>query len=127
MTKAKTPIVLARQVAHNGKSCGGRPIRVPIGKASVRQLLRRHIREEGLRMQDLSIPWQCKPPTIYRAFGDQRPFSPSHIEAAIEFLGLDEFDANELRILGAREAGWQISGKYLLRANDSGCRPGRDA
>lgn len=105
---------LARQVMHNGKSCGGRPIRVPFGKVSVRQLLRQHIREEGLRMQDLGIAWKCKRNTVYSAFSDQRPFSPSHIEAAIEFLGLDEFDANELRLIGAREAGWNINPKRLL-------------
>lgn len=124
MTKAKT-ISLARQVAHNGKSCGGRPIRVPLGKVSVRQILRRHIRDKGLRMQDLCTPWKCKRNTVYSAYSDQRPFSPSHIEAAIEFLGLDDAAANELRLIGAREAGWNIDPKCLLDVDDRGCRPGR--
>ncbi|XTQ92578.1 hypothetical protein ACQR5W_11705 [Xanthomonas sacchari] len=113
MTKPKT-VALARQVAHNGKACGGRPIRVPLGKVSVRQILRRHLREEQRRIIDLCGPWKCRPQTVYNAFSDARPFSPSHIEAAIEFLGLDDFDANELRLVGAREAGWGIDPKCLL-------------
>ncbi|WP_017907434.1 hypothetical protein [Xanthomonas sp. SHU 199] len=124
MTKPKT-IALARQVAHNGKACGGRPIRVPLGKVSVRQILRRHLREEGHRIIDLCVPWKCRPQSVYNAFFDKRPFSPSHIDAAIQFLGLDEFDANELRLLGAREAGWHIDKTFLLGEQDSGCRPGR--
>lgn len=105
---------LARQAANNGMACGGRPIRVPPGKASVRQLLRRHLREEGHRMQDLAGPWQCKPSTVYDMFCDRRPLAPGHIDAAIDFLRLDEFDAAELRLLGAHEAGWAIDPEYLL-------------
>ncbi|MCI2243232.1 hypothetical protein L3067_01235 [Xanthomonas sp. PPL568] len=116
MTERKR--TLPRQVAHNGLSCGGRPIRVPVGKATVRQVLRRHLREEGRRMQDLCGPWQCKANTIYNAFHDKRPFSPGHVDAAIKFLGLDDFDAAELRLLGAREAGWNIDTQYLLESRD---------
>ena len=33
---------------------------------------------------------------------------PERIEQVIAGLQLDEFDANELRLVAAREAGWQI-------------------
>ena len=42
-----------------------------------------------------------------------RPLPPQHVEASITHLGLDEFDANELRLLAAREAGWQIDPAYI--------------
>jgi len=80
----------------------------------VRQPLRRHLREEGRRMQDLSRPWQCAPRKVYDMFCDGRPFSAPHIDAGIERLGLDDFDATELRLLGAREAGWNIDSRYIL-------------
>lgn len=105
---------LPRQAPHNGTACGGRPIRVPLGKATDRQVLRRHLREEGRRMQDLTGPWQCARATVYDSFCGGRPFSPQHIEAFIAWLGLDDFDAAELRLLGAREAGWAIDTRYIL-------------
>lgn len=105
---------LPRQAPHNGMACAGRPIRVPLGKASVRQVLRRHLREDGRRMQDLAAPWQCAPRTVYDMFCSARTFSPQHIDAAIAWLGLDDFDAAELRLLGAREAGWAIDIRYIL-------------
>jgi len=105
---------LARAAPHNGTACGGRPIRVERGKATVRNLLRRHIREEGRRLQGLAEPWQCTRSTVYGAFCNGHPFSPQHIEAAIAWLGLDEFDANELRIRGAREAGWSIDLNFVM-------------
>jgi hypothetical protein len=105
---------LPRQARNSGAACGGRPIRVPRSCNSVRTVIRRHLAEEGLRMQDLAGPWQCKRTTVYGMFCDNRPFSPPHIDAVIEFLRLDEFDAAELRLLGAREAGWNLDTKYLL-------------
>lgn len=103
-----------RQSPHNGRAVGGRPIRVPRDVNSVRAMLRRHLREEGHRMQDLAEAWGCKPGNVYDYFCEDRPFSPQHIEACIAFLKLDEFDAAELRLQGAREAGWKIDAKYLL-------------
>src|SRR5690606_24940225 len=101
-------VKLRRQPVHNGRSLGGRPIRVPRTVNSVRAILRRHLHEEGRRMQDLAEPWQCKKVTVYGVFHDARPISPQHIDAAIAWLQLDEFDAAELRVQGAREAGWKI-------------------
>ena len=111
---------LRRQGPHNGRAVGGRPIRVPRQVNSVRAMLRRHLREEGRRMQDLAPAWKCSKGNVYDYFWSQRPFSPQHIEAAIEFLQLDEFDAAELRLQGAREAGWRIDTKHLLEDQD-GC------
>lgn len=65
-------------------------------------------------MQDLAEAWGCSKGNVYDYFWSARPFSPQHVDAAIELLGLDEFDAAELRLLGAREAGWNIQPKHLL-------------
>jgi hypothetical protein len=93
---------MPRQAPHNSMACGGRPIRVPLGKFSVRQLLRRHLREDGRRMQDLAAPWQCAPRAVYDMFCSARTFSLQHIDAA------------ELRLRGAREAGWNIDPTLIL-------------
>jgi hypothetical protein len=36
---------------------------------------------------------------------------------AVASPGLDNFDTNELRLLGAREAGWRIDTTFLLEHN----------
>lgn len=110
--------LVRRQSPNNGLAVGGRPIRVPRGVNTVRAMLRRHLREEGRRMQDLAQAWGCKPGNVYDYFCEDRPFSPQHVEACISFLQLDEFDAAELRLQGAREAGWNIDPKYLLELED---------
>lgn len=103
---------------HSGRAAGGRPIRVPLGKATVRTLLRQHLREEGKRMQDLAGPWNCQKGNVYDLFWANRPLAPAYVDAAIEFLKLDAFDAAELRLLAAREAGWKIDLKHLISDKD---------
>lgn len=103
-----------RQHANNGMAGGGRPIRVPRSVTSVRAHLRRHLAEEGRRMQDLAPVWGCTRHNVYDLFYEDRPLSPNHIDLAAAFLGLDDFDTNELRLLGAREAGWRIDTNFLL-------------
>ncbi|WP_232147411.1 helix-turn-helix transcriptional regulator [Stenotrophomonas sp. SY1] len=103
-----------RQAANNGMAAGGRPIRVPRSVNSVRALLRRHLQEEGKRMQELAGAWGCTKQNVYDLFSGQRPFSPNHIDQAARLLGLDEFDTNELRLLGAREAGWAVDPTFLI-------------
>lgn len=103
-----------RQHANNGMAAGGRPIRVPRSVTSVRAHLRRHLAEEGRRMQDLAPVWGCTRHNVYDLFYEDRPLSPNHIDLAAAFLGLDDFDTNELRLLGAREAGWHIDTTFLL-------------
>ncbi|MGG6341671.1 hypothetical protein ACQ5SA_00320 [Stenotrophomonas indicatrix] len=105
---------IRRQHANNGMAAGGRPIRVPRSVTSVRALLKRHLLEEGKRMQDLAEVWGCSRHNVYDLFYESRPISPTHIDLAAKFLGLDEFDTNELRLLGAREAGWQIDPTFIL-------------
>ncbi|HEL3748669.1 TPA: hypothetical protein UMV35_000929 [Stenotrophomonas maltophilia] len=68
-------------------------------------------------MQDLADAWGCSKHNVYDLFYRDRPISPTHIELAAKLLGLDEFDTNELRLLGAREAGWQIDPKFLLETH----------
>lgn len=111
---ADGPRTLPRQARNNGLALGGRSIRVPLGKATVRQLLKRHLLEEGKRIQDLAGPWQCSVQNVYDRLCKGGPLAPAHLDAAIAFLRLDDFDAAELRMLGAREAGWNIDTKYLL-------------
>ncbi|PJL44702.1 hypothetical protein [Stenotrophomonas maltophilia] len=106
-----------RQLANNGMAAGGRPIRVPRSVTSVRAHLKRHLLEEGKRMQDLAEVWGCSKHNVYDLFYESRPISPTHIDLAAKFLGLDEFDTNELRLLGAREAGWQIDPTFILERN----------
>ncbi len=103
-----------RQHANNGMAAGGRPIRVPRSITSVRAHLRRHLAEEGRRMQALAPVWGCTRHNVYDLFYENRPLSPNHIDLAAQFLGLDDFDTNELRLLGAREAGWRIDPNFLL-------------
>jgi hypothetical protein len=73
-----------------------------------RDLIRRHLREEGCNLGALAQPWKVKRETVKTIMHHGRPLSPQHIDAVIEFLKLDEFDALELRLLGAIDAGWQL-------------------
>lgn len=83
----------------------------------VRDLIRRHLKEEKKQIKhDLAAWWGVHPHTAYRRMYDKRrPFTPSYIEAVITGLQLDEFDANELRLFGARDAGWLIDPNVLLK------------
>lgn len=87
----------------------GRRVRVPAQIRTARDLLRRHLREEGVNQTDLHRAWNIKPESVKSILLGKRPLSPQYIDAAVEFLKLDEFDALELRLQGALEAGWQIA------------------
>lgn len=89
-----------RQHANNGMAASGRPIRVPRSITSVRAHLRRHLAEEGRRMHDLAAVWGCTRHNVYDLFYEGRPLSPNHIDLAAQFLDLDDFDTNKLRLLG---------------------------
>jgi hypothetical protein len=73
--------------------------------------MRRHLREEGLRIKDLAPVWGMAEVSCYRRFYEQRPMAPQLVDAFINRLRLDEFDANELRTAGAIEAGWKLNPK----------------
>ena len=96
----------------------GRKIQVKWTPRTSRDLIRRHLREEGKTIvRDLASWWDMHPNSAYRRMYDKRrPMTPGYIEAVIEGCKLDEFDANELRILGAIEAGWNINPKLQVLA-----------
>lgn len=95
------------------RAATGRKIKVEKRPKDVRAILRRHLREEGKTISQLADVWDMHVNSVYRRFYDSRPFPVQFVETAINFLKLDDFDANELRWHGAREAGWNINPDYL--------------
>jgi hypothetical protein len=87
----------------------GRPLTVPRAVRDARGLIRQHLRGEGRQIKDLAGPWDMHLNSTYRRFYDKRPFTPQMIDVVIETLKLDEFDAYELRLQAAIEAGWQLN------------------
>ncbi len=71
-------------------------------------------------MMELVYAWNCSRGHVYDLFYLDRPLAPAHVEGAIRILKLDDFDANELRLVAAREAGWMIDAAYLLQEGESG-------
>lgn len=91
------------------RAATGRKIAVKRNPKTARDVMRRHLREEGHTIAALARVWDMHPTSAYRRFYEpERPLSPQYIEAFIEWLKLDDFDAYELRYLGAIESGWQI-------------------
>lgn len=90
-------------------------MRKPIPQhVAARDLVRRYVHEAGKTLAVLAAAWGCKTFSVWRVFQrTERPLQPHHIEGAITALQLDEFDANELRLRAAREAGWKIDPFYL--------------
>ena len=86
----------------------GRKITVKRNPKTARDVMRRHLREEGKRIVDLCPVWDMIPQSAYRRFYDKRPMTPQMIDSFIEFLRLDTEDASELRLFAAIEAGWQL-------------------
>lgn len=82
---------------------------------TARDMLRRHLHDAGRNLDSLTAAWGCQRFSVWRVFQrTERPLQPHHIEGAIAALSLDEFDANELRLRAAREAGWRIDPAYIL-------------
>lgn len=82
---------------------------------TARDTLRRHLHEARLDLKWLSGVWGCQAFSVWRTFQrTDRHLQPHHVELAITALHLDDFDANELRLLAAREAGWHIDPQYLI-------------
>lgn len=85
---------------------------------TARDMIRRHCREHGKELACLAPAWGCRVFSVWRAFGRiNRPLQPHQVEGAISALQLDEFDANELRLRAAREAGWNIDPAMLLESH----------
>lgn len=76
---------------------------------TLRDMIRRHLREEGKTIWgDMARAWNIKPQSASRRMFRGYVMSPAHVEAVIDLLQLDEFDAAELMLQGAREAGWRV-------------------
>lgn len=87
----------------------GRRAKVDKKPKTVRAIMRRHLRLEGKTMVDLAPVWDMRDTSVWRRFYDtKRAMSPQYIDSFIDFLKLDDFDAYELRLAGAIEAGWQL-------------------
>lgn len=86
---------------------------------TARDMLRRHLHDAGRSLDSLTSAWNCKQFSVWRTFQrTERPLQPHHVEGAITALSLDEFDANELRLRAAREAGWAIDPQFLLEQSN---------
>lgn len=81
---------------------------------TARDLVRRHVHEDRKSLACLATAWGCKEFSVWRVFQRiDRPLQPHHIEGVITALQLDEFDANDLRLRAAREAGWNIDPQFV--------------
>ncbi len=99
------------------KAFAGKPSlrRAAPAHITARDTLRRHLHEARHDLKWLAGVWGCQAFSVWRVFQrTDRHLQPHHVELAITALELDEFDANEIRLIAAREAGWQIDTNYLL-------------
>ncbi|QIN95292.1 hypothetical protein DLP3_129 [Stenotrophomonas phage vB_SmaS_DLP_3] len=88
----------------------GRRIVVPKKVKSTRDVMKRHLREEGIGYDALAVAWNMKSAEyVKHRIWRKTPLSPQYIDAFIELVKLDDRDALELRFLAAVEAGWQIA------------------
>ncbi|WP_313319488.1 hypothetical protein [Stenotrophomonas sp.] len=88
-------------------------------RITARDMLRRHLHDAGRNLDSLATAWNCRRFSVWRIFQrTDRPLQPHHVEGAIAALSLDEFDANELRLRAAREAGWAIDTQFLMEQSN---------
>lgn len=84
---------------------------------TAREIIRRHLHEAGMQVQDLAPVWGIKRFSVWRVFNrTTQRLLPDQVEGVIGHLRLDDFDANELRLAAAREAGYPIDPAFLLEA-----------
>lgn len=95
----------------------GRPLKVHNSARSSRDIIRRHLKLNGLTIGNhLAKWWNVHHVSAYRIMYDKkRRLSPQYIYAAIEGLRLDEFDAQDLLLQAAREAGWKINPDFFMK------------
>jgi hypothetical protein len=88
----------------------GRRIAVEKQVRSARDLLRRYIKARGLRIIDLAEPWNMKVKTIeFHFYHRRRPhLEPWQIDAAADFLKLNQAQRTELHLFAARDMGWKV-------------------
>lgn len=94
----------------------GRKIEIKLGPRTVRRMIKEHLKYERKTItHDLAKMWNVHHNSAFRIiYEKRRPLAPAYVEAVIAGLKLDDFDANELRLQGAREAGWKINPKFLM-------------
>ena len=94
----------------------GRPITLTPGQPrTARAIIREHLRFAKLDIHNdlsaiLGVSKQYAGCLMRR---HRYAIVPERIEQVITALQLDEFDANELRLVAAREAGWEIDARYI--------------
>lgn len=93
----------------------GRRLVVPTRVRTVRDKIREYLAFEHLTIKhDLSRMLGISPVGAASLMTKRFPLAPQHIDAIVDGLRLDEFDAHELRLMGAIEAGWQLHiGEHL--------------
>ena len=93
----------------------GRRVKAPKTVRTLRDMIRKHLYDSRVTQGSLSAAWHCKPETVKTIMARRkaRPMSSQYIDAFVEFLKLDDFDATELHRQGAREAGYKIDGPML--------------
>lgn len=80
------------------------------GTRSVRSIIREHLRFHKMTIKgDLARILRISPIGAASLMTKKHPLAPQQVDAFIEEMKLDEFDAYELRLLGAMEAGWQLN------------------
>ena len=90
--------------------CGRRISVQTSGVKTVRSIIREHLRYAGLTIKhDLARMLGITPVGAASLMTKKHPLAPQHIDVFIEAMKLDEFDALELRLRGAIEAGWQVA------------------
>lgn len=87
----------------------GRRLAVPSNPKTTRALIRRHLAlDKKTITHDLSAILGMREQSAKALMTKQFPLAPQHIDRIIDGLKLDDFDAYELRLAGAIEAGWQL-------------------
>lgn len=81
---------------------------------TVRAIMREHLAFARMTITgDLSSMLGLTPDSARSFMTKTNPIAPQYVDLFIERMKLDEWDANELRLRGAIEAGWQIDVKLL--------------
>lgn len=76
---------------------------------TVRDIIRRHLALDRLSIKgDLANMLGMHPVSAAALMGKKYAIAPQYIDRFITEMKLDEFDAHELRLAGAIEAGWQL-------------------
>lgn len=90
---------------------GGRRIVTPSDTVrTVRHIMREHLAFHRMTFTyDLSAMLGIANRSAVTMMNKKYPIAPQHIDAFIEGMKLDEFDALELRLQGAIEYGWQLT------------------